>query len=92
VAVFARAGAVLSNISSTASTIMKAVPLISNFPQFLNSSFLGLFNVTSMTASAASTSFSGGLFDPEKIALLVRELRRWLSLQLILSELLLPCL
>lgn len=68
--VFAHAGPVLSNISSNVSNVLKSVPLISNFPQFLNSSFLGLFNGTSTVASAATANFSGGLFDPEKIALL----------------------
>ena len=68
--IFARTGAVVSNMSTNASAAMKSLPLISNFPQLLNSSFLGLFNVNSLTVSAASLSDSGGLFDPENITLL----------------------
>jgi choline dehydrogenase len=67
--VFTRAGPVVSNISTNASTFMKSSPVFHNFPQFLNSSFLGLFNA-SKVVPAAATSNSGGPFDPEKIALL----------------------
>jgi hypothetical protein len=64
---------VVSNISSNATAVNESLPVVSNFSQFLNSSFLDLFNVSSTVASAASTSSSGGLFSPEKIALLDQE-------------------
>ena len=75
--VFARAGPVASNKTVNASSVMKALAF-SNFPRFLNVSFVGLFNGTargsSKMAAAAVTSNlagqSGGLFDPVKIALL----------------------
>jgi len=76
--VFTRAGPVVSNRTVNASTVMRA-PVFSNFPQFLNLSFVGLFNGSGssmvassgvLSAAAATSTQAGGLFDPEKIALL----------------------
>jgi hypothetical protein len=45
--------------------------VFSNFPQFLNLNFVNQFNSSKVApAAAALSSSSGGLFDPEKIALL----------------------